>query len=81
MHYCFLSFNDAVLTAMLKVVIMCNGTMSKGERTRELVQSSQEALSDINSRYYVCIRTEVFGSIIYTVKLYPIHTDNCQSIK
>jgi hypothetical protein len=77
MHYYFSSYNDAVLTAMLKVVSMSNGTMSTGERTRELVQSSQEALSDINSRYYVCIRTEVFGSIVYTVKLYPTHTDNC----
>jgi len=40
---CNISFHLAVmtlLTAMLKVVIMSNGTMSKGERTKELVQSS-----------------------------------------
>jgi len=40
---CNITFHLAVmtiLTAMLKVVIMCNGTMSKGERTKEIVQSS-----------------------------------------
>ena len=55
-----------VLTAMLKVVIVSYGTRCREQRTRELVQSSQEDLGDINSRYYVCIHTEVFGSIEFT---------------
>jgi hypothetical protein len=55
------------LTAMLKVVIVSKGTRCKGERKRELVQSSQEDLGDISSHYYyVCIPTEVFGSIEFT---------------
>lgn len=40
---CNITFHLAVmtiLTAMLKVVIISNGTMSKGERTKELFQSS-----------------------------------------